>query len=92
MQERRGERAFFEEWFTKNGYDVLKHDDLPFEGAADADFCGGFDMSRLYATHGIRTSMGAQKRVAEQLAKAKGANGENMGPIKTTLLRLVTEQ
>jgi hypothetical protein len=87
---------------------VLGHDDLPFEGAADAgvnwltramsnaaacaDFCGGFDTHRLYATHGVRTVEAAQRRVAEKLAKVNDENGNRLNAIKLILLKLVMEK
>jgi len=53
-EERQGEEQWFEEWFSNNGYTILKFDHR-FEGAGDALYIG----NDLIVGHGFRSSLEA---------------------------------
>uniref|UniRef100_A0A1I7XN11 Amidinotransferase n=1 Tax=Heterorhabditis bacteriophora TaxID=37862 RepID=A0A1I7XN11_HETBA len=64
--ERKGERYFFEQWFTANGYECVGDKDIPFEGAGDA-LWGGTKYSTLFTGIGPRTDVRALRDLTEKL-------------------------
>ncbi|KAK5979903.1 Amidinotransferase [Trichostrongylus colubriformis] len=64
--ERKGERYFFEQWFTNNGYECVGNLDIVFEGAGDA-LWGGAGNRTLFTGVGPRTDVRALKDITEKL-------------------------
>ncbi|VDP09028.1 unnamed protein product [Heligmosomoides polygyrus] len=64
--ERKGERYFFEQWFSKNGYECVGDRDIAFEGAGDA-LWGGAGNRTLFTGVGPRTDVRALKDLTEKL-------------------------
>ncbi|KAE9414149.1 hypothetical protein Angca_010059, partial [Angiostrongylus cantonensis] len=64
--ERKGERYFFEQWFTKNGFECVGNLDITFEGAGDA-LWGGSSNQTLFTGIGPRTDARALKDLTEKL-------------------------
>jgi N-dimethylarginine dimethylaminohydrolase len=58
--ERRGEEAFFAEWFEQNGFTVHRVTAGDFEGEGDALFAG----ERLFCGYGFRSDRGVYDEVA----------------------------
>ncbi|GMR34503.1 hypothetical protein PMAYCL1PPCAC_04698, partial [Pristionchus mayeri] len=69
--ERRGERKFFEAWFKENGFETCGRDDIAFEGAGDALWCGK-NNSLLFAGVGPRTDIRTLSDIAEKLDDGSG--------------------
>ncbi|MFN7310980.1 MAG: dimethylarginine dimethylaminohydrolase family protein [Vampirovibrionales bacterium] len=62
--QRQPEEAYFAEWFTANGYDVVTlPDDMAFEGAGDALYLDGV----LYAGYVPRTDIASHTYISELL-------------------------
>ncbi|CAD6190590.1 unnamed protein product [Caenorhabditis auriculariae] len=64
--ERKGERYFFEEWFTNNGYQCVGDLDIHFEGAGDA-LWGGDQNKTLFVGVGTRTEFRALSDITTKL-------------------------
>ncbi|EFO82804.1 hypothetical protein GCK72_024454 [Caenorhabditis remanei] len=64
--ERQGERYFYEQWFTNNGYECVGDQDIPSEGAGDA-LWGGDQLRTLFMGVGTRTDVRALRDVANKL-------------------------
>ncbi|PAV91220.1 hypothetical protein WR25_09191 [Diploscapter pachys] len=64
--ERKGERYFYEQWFTQNGYECVGDLDIPFEGAGDA-LWGGSGYRTLFVGVGPRTDVRALKDITTKL-------------------------
>ena len=63
--ERRGEQTYCEKWFTDYGFDLFElEDELFFEGAGDALFCG----DRLWAGYLMRSDASAQQSIGLALS------------------------
>ncbi|HJT36509.1 MAG TPA: arginine deiminase-related protein [Pirellulales bacterium] len=63
--QRQGEEPFDEAWLTAQGYDVERvPDDVYFEGAGDALFCG----DTLFAGYRIRSDARGHQQIGERLA------------------------
>ena len=62
--ERRGEKAFFKDWFLKNGYRVIElPDSICFEGEGDALFFEG----TLFMGYGFRTDLECHSIISKAL-------------------------
>ncbi|KAL6722775.1 hypothetical protein Aduo_017864 [Ancylostoma duodenale] len=64
--ERKGERYFFEQWFSKHGYQCVGDLDIAFEGAGDA-LWGGAGNRTLFTGVGPRTDVRALRDLTERL-------------------------
>lgn len=63
-EQRQGEEPLFDEWLTNHGWQVVPSpDDLSFEGAGDALFCG----DTLFAGYRMRSDAGGLQQIGELL-------------------------
>ncbi|MAT15410.1 MAG: amidinotransferase [Planctomyces sp.] len=63
---RQGEEPIFADWFEQDGWDVIRlADDMSFEGAGDALFCG----ETLFAGYIFRSEVRAINWVADQIER-----------------------
>jgi N-dimethylarginine dimethylaminohydrolase len=64
-KERQGESAFFEQWFTEQGYELVRlPEGLFFEGEGDALFCGDV----LFCGYRFRSDVRSHQHLADLLA------------------------